>query len=111
MGGGATLRLAFAGAPLQAAAPYYGANPPLEQASQVRCPLLLMYGRQDPFIMPGVPALLGAIQEADLTYEVHIYEQAGHAFLNDARPDRYNEAAAHDAWERTRDFFGRHLRA
>jgi carboxymethylenebutenolidase len=59
--------------------------------------------------MPGVPALLGAIQDADLTYEMHIYEQAGHAFLNDARPEMYNEAAARDAWEKTRAFFARHL--
>src|SRR5437868_534092 len=95
-GGGMTLRLAFAGAPLAAAAPFYGQNPPLEQAGQVCCPLLLMYGRNDPFIMPGVPALLSAVQEAGLTYELHVYEQAGHAFLNDTRPEMYHAPSAQD---------------
>jgi carboxymethylenebutenolidase len=108
-GGGMVLRLAFAGAPISAAAPFYGQNPPLEQASAVRCPLLLMYGRKDPFIMPGVPALLDAIQRANLTYEVHIYEEAGHAFLNDTRPEMYHAPSAHDAWNQTRRFFARHL--
>jgi carboxymethylenebutenolidase len=108
-GGGMVLRLVFAGAAVDAAAPFYGQNPPLEQASAVRCPLLLMYGRNDPFIMPGVPKLLSAIQEAGLTYEMHIYEDAGHAFLNDTRPQMYNEAAARDAWIHVTSFFVRHL--
>jgi carboxymethylenebutenolidase len=108
-GGGMTLRLAFAGAPLAAAAPFYGQNPPLEQAGQVRCPLLLMYGRNDPFIMPGVPALLSAVQEAGLTYELHVYEQAGHAFLNDTRPDMYHAPSAQDAWGQLTRFLARHL--
>jgi carboxymethylenebutenolidase len=110
-GGGVTLRLAFAGAPLTASAPFYGQNPPLEQVTQVRCPLLLMYGRNDPFIMPGVPALLEALQQAQRPYELHLYEQAGHAFLNDTRPDAYQQEAAEDAWGQLLRFFARHLGA
>ena len=108
-GGGMTLRLAFAGAPLAAAAPFYGQNPPLERAGQVRCPLLLMYGRNDPFIMPAVPALLSVVQEAGLTYELHVYEQASHAFLNDTRPEMYHAPSAQDAWGQLTRFFARHL--
>jgi carboxymethylenebutenolidase len=107
--GGMTLRLAFAGAALDAAVPFYGQNPPLDQVGNVRCPLLLMYGRRDPFIMPGVPALLAAIQDAGLSYGMHIYEEAGHAFLNDTRPDFYHAASAHDAWQHTTHFFHQHL--
>lgn len=110
-GGGVTLRMAFAGAPLTAAAPFYGQNPPLDQVTQVRCPLLLMYGRNDPFIMPGVPALLDALQQAQRPYEMHLYEQAGHAFLNDTRPDAYQKEAAEDAWGQLLRFFARHLGA
>ncbi|HEY8746062.1 MAG TPA: dienelactone hydrolase family protein [Chloroflexota bacterium] len=110
-GGGMTLRLAFAGAAIDAAAPFYGQNPPLEQAGQVRCPLLLMYGRNDPFIMPGLPALLGALHGAERSYELHVYEQAGHAFLNDTRPDMYGRVAAEDAWHQLTRFFGQHLQA
>lgn len=108
-GGGMTPRLAFAGAELDAAAPFYGQNPPLDRVANVRCPLLLIYGRHDPFIMPGVPALLAAIQDAGLDYGMHIYEEAGHAFLNDARPDVYHAASAHDAWQHTIHFFHQHL--
>lgn len=110
-GGGVTLRLAFASAPLTAAAPFYGQNPPLDQVTQVRCPMLLMCGRDDPFIMPGVPALLDALQQAQRPYEMHLYERAGHAFLNDTRPEAYQQAAAEDAWEQLLRFFTRHLRA
>jgi len=46
-GGGMTLRAAFAGLAIDAAAPFYGGNPPLETVAQVACPLLLMYGRED----------------------------------------------------------------
>ncbi|HZU12687.1 MAG TPA: dienelactone hydrolase family protein [Chloroflexota bacterium] len=109
MGGGVTLQVAFAGLPVDAAAPYYGSNPPLEKANQVRCPLLLIYGRKDPFIMPGVPALLGALLDAELDFGMHIYEDAGHAFLNDMRPDMFNPEAAADAWYLTLEFFQQHL--
>ncbi|MGH2448592.1 MAG: dienelactone hydrolase family protein [Chloroflexota bacterium] len=109
MGGGLTLALSFDGADIDAAAPFYGQNPPLEQASQVKSPLLLMYGRKDPFIMPGVPALIAAIVEAELDFAMHVYEEAGHAFLNDARPEMYSEAAARNAWPLTLAFFERHL--
>ena len=108
-GGGLVLRLAFAGSDLNAASPYYGQSPPLDQVGNVRCPLLLMYGRQDPFIMPGVPGLLGALQEAGLDFGMHIYENAGHAVLNNTRPQMYNAAAAQDAWQKTVNFFHQHL--
>ena len=45
-----------------------------------------------------------AIQE-----KLNIYEGAQHAFHNDTAPTRYNEAAAKLAWQRTIDFFGKHL--
>ncbi|HZS93640.1 MAG TPA: dienelactone hydrolase family protein [Chloroflexota bacterium] len=109
MGGGLVSALAFAGADIQAGAPFYGQNPPLDQAGQVRCPLLFIYGRNDPFIMPGVPKLLTTLEDAKLTYGLHIYEEAGHAFMNDARPEMYNGAAAKDAWPLTLAFFDRHL--
>lgn len=108
-GGGMTLRLAFAGTRLDAAVPFYGANPPLEQASQVQCPLLLMYGRRDPFIIPGLPALFGALIEAELDFGARIYENTGHAFLNDARPEMYSAQDAPIAWGETIRFLGAHL--
>lgn len=108
-GGGVVSRVAFSGAPLDAGASFYGQNPPLDQVAKVRAPLLFMYGRRDPFIMPQVPALLGAVQGADLPYAMRIYEDAGHAFFNDTRPEMYNGDAARDAWHATTQFLARHL--
>ena len=45
-----------------------------------------------------------------LTYTVHIYEGAQHAFHNDTDGPRYNKAAAELSWKRTLDFFNKYLR-
>jgi carboxymethylenebutenolidase len=108
-GGGMTLRAVAEGLELDAAAPFYGANPPLEKVGSVICPLLLMYGRNDPYIMPQVPALLEAILTANLRFVRHVYEEAGHAFLNDQRPEMYSEGASKDAWRKTIVFFKTHV--
>lgn len=108
-GGGMVLRAVFEGLPVAAAAPFYGANPPLEKIGNVKCPLLLMYGRKDPFIMPQVPALVKAVQEADLNYGLHVFEEGGHAFLNDKRPEMYSRPTSEQAWPITVSFFKRNL--
>ena len=41
-------------------------------------------------------------------YEVHTYEDAGHAFFADYRPS-YRPAAAVDGWQRVFAWFGEHL--
>jgi carboxymethylenebutenolidase len=43
-------------------------------------------------------------------YTMHMYEGTNHGFHNDTTP-RYDEAAAKLAWQRTLDFFNKHLRA
>lgn len=108
-GGGMVLRAAVEGLLIDAAAPFYGANPPLEQVASVKCPLLLMYGRNDPYIIPQIPALVKALVEADLPFGLHVYPEAGHAFLNDLRPEMYNAAASKLAWPETLHFLGQHL--
>jgi carboxymethylenebutenolidase len=40
---------------------------------------------------------------------VHIYDGAGHAFANDARPADYIEAAAEQAHARAADFIAAHI--
>jgi len=41
--------------------------------------------------------------------QAKIYAGVNHAFLNDRRPEVYNEETARDAWEMTVAFFKRHL--
>lgn len=40
--------------------------------------------------------------------ELHVYD-AGHAFMNDTRPDAYNQEAAVLAWQRATEFLHKHL--
>ncbi len=110
-GGANTLRMATQVREPVAAVPFYGRNPnPLDLVERIACPLLIIYGEDDPAIMPGVPALEAALKKYGKTYEIKIYPGAKHAFHNDTG-DRYNAEAARDAWGRTVAFFKRHLAA
>jgi carboxymethylenebutenolidase len=42
-------------------------------------------------------------------YTMHMYEGTNHGFHNDTTP-RYDEAAAKLSWQRTLEFFNKHLR-
>jgi carboxymethylenebutenolidase len=44
-----------------------------------------------------------------VAYETHIYPGTQHGFNNDTTP-RFDAAAAKLAWQRTVDFFSKHLR-
>jgi carboxymethylenebutenolidase len=41
--------------------------------------------------------------------EFFIYDDAGHAFFNDTRPEAFHADHAATAWRRTVDFFKQHL--
>ena len=41
--------------------------------------------------------------------EVRVYPDAGHAFMNDTRPEMHRPAAAADAWPRLVTFLRHHL--
>lgn len=90
-----------------AAVSFYGGFRKLHMAwENVQGPLLLIYGEND----NGVPASGGREIEARLkelgkTVEVVVYENAGHAFFNDTRPEAYNPHASHDAWHKTVEWF------
>lgn len=108
-GGGLTNRLATAAPDLAAAVPFYGSVPPVELVPNIQAPLLLHYAELDERINVGIPEFEGALQAANKTYTLHLYEGVDHAFHNDTNAGRYNEAAATLAWERTLAFFEQHL--
>jgi len=107
-GGGMTWRLATQNPDLRAAVPFYGPNPPLGDVPKIRAAVLAFYGALDTFVNPGIPAMKNALERAGVTYEMHIYEGARHAFFNDTQQS-YNAAAAKDAWARALAWFGRWL--
>ncbi len=74
---------------------------PLEAAAQVRCPMLALFGADDTFIpVEDVRALQSELAKAGPDHVVSLYAGAGHAFLNDTRPDLYRPAIAREAWSR-----------
>lgn len=97
------------GADLAAAVPFYGGQIPAAEAAKIKAPLLLHYASLDTRVNAGWPAYEEALKAAGVSYSVHFYENANHGFHNDTTP-RYDEAAAKLAWQRTLEFFERHLR-
>lgn len=74
---------------------------PLEAAPHVRCPMLALFGADDAFIpVDDVRAFQRELANAGPDHVVSLYAGAGHAFLNDTRPELYRPAIAHEAWRR-----------
>ncbi len=83
----------------------------LEVASEIKCPLLGLYGAQD----PGIP--VASVREAEQKaresgepVEIVVYPDAGHGFHADYRPS-YRPDAAADAWKRMLAWLGEYDRA
>lgn len=129
--GGTYALLAACGCPgLAAAVPYYGIlshehgllyaedgldparkpRQPLDAAPELRCPLLAFFGGEDDFIpLDDVERLKEALANTAPASEVVVYPGAGHAFMNDTRPDAFRPQAAADAWGRMVAFLRAHL--
>jgi carboxymethylenebutenolidase len=108
-GGGIVNMLATRLPDLAAGVPFYGGQPPVEDVPKIRAAMLVQYAEQDPRINEGWPAYEAALKANKLTYEGHIYPGTQHGFNNDTTP-RYDAAAAKLAWQRTIDWFNRHVR-
>lgn len=56
-----------------------------------------------------VAAIKKALEENKVRHEVVVYDGASHAFFRDVDPRMHREAAAKDAWERTKLLFKEEL--
>jgi carboxymethylenebutenolidase len=99
------------GEDLAAAVPFYGGAAPLEEVSKIRAAVQVQHGETDTRLVDAWPAYAEALNAANVTHEGHIYPGAGHGFFNDATPERYNEAAAEEAWLRMVGWFNTYVRA
>ena len=95
---------------LKAAVAFYGRQPEAADVPKIKAALQLHYGGLDERVNAGILAYEEALKKAGVKYELYTYEGAQHAFHNDTAPGRYNEAAAKLAWQRTIEFFGKHLK-
>lgn len=94
---------------LDAAVPFYGGQPPVEEVPKIQAPLLLHYAELDTRVNEGWPAYEAALKANNKEYTAHIYPKTNHGFHNDTTP-RYDKAAATLAWQRTVDFFREKLK-
>lgn len=108
-GGGVAHMLATRLPELDAAVPFYGNHPPVEEAAKVRAPLLIHFAAVDERINAAWPAYESALKAAGVRYTAHVYAGTQHGFNNDTTP-RFDAASAGLAWERTLAFFEKNLR-
>jgi len=93
---------------LNAAVPFYGGQAPSDEVPKIKAPLQLHYASLDTRVNEGWPAYEKALKEHGKQYVVYFYPDTNHGFHNDTTP-RYDKAAAELAWQRTIEFFKKHL--
>ncbi len=132
MGGMVALLAACECDGLSAAVPYYGLlshthgilyteegldpalkpREPLAAAADLRCPLFGIFGGLDTFIpKQDLDALERTLAKTPHETEIAVYPAAGHAFLNDTRPDAYRKDDATHAWSRMLSFLSQSLQS
>lgn len=105
--GGAVALAAAANVPgLSAAVPFYGIPDAGTDYSKVTAAIQGHFGNRDDFVKPAYAAALK--EKLGKKVELHSYE-AGHAFMNDTRPEAYDAEAAKLAWSRAVGFLKAHL--
>ena len=110
-GGGMVNHLAVTlGGDLNAGVPFYGAAATPEDVAKIKAPLMIQYAANDERINAMWPAFESALKQHKIDYTMHMYENTNHGFHNNSTP-RYDEAAAKLAWDRTVEFFTKHLKA
>src|ERR1700730_16205803 len=98
------------GSDLAAAAPFYGAAPKPEDVPKIKAAILIHHGALDKNLSEAYPAQEAELKKNKIRYEVHSYPNAVHEFMNDATPERYNQATAQQAWTRTIEWFNQYVR-
>jgi len=110
MGGALTVLAALYVKEVNACSSWYGFPP--EQAGDVKTitvPLQLHFAEKDASFPPdGARALEAKLKEGRVPFESYWYD-AGHAFGNETGAN-YNAQCAKLAWDRTTEFFAKHLK-
>ena len=95
---------------MAAIAPFYGGNPMLADVPKIKAAVLIHHGALDANLVNAYPAYEAELKKNNIPHEVHIWPNSVHGFFNDATPERYNKAAATQAWTRTLEWFNQYVR-
>jgi carboxymethylenebutenolidase len=76
---------------------------------QVKSPILSHFGGSDPFIPREAVARVETAVRDHPGADIHVQEEAGHAFHNRKAPMFYQPEPAARAWQLTEEYLARHL--
>jgi carboxymethylenebutenolidase len=83
---------------------------PLETAAALHCPLLGLFGADDALIPPeDLGAFRAALAAGGKDFDLRVFAGAGHAFMNDRRPEAYRPDVATEAFALAVEFLHRQL--
>lgn len=81
---------------------------PIDLASQIKAPVLGLYGGQDAGIpIDTIEKFRTALEQAKSPSRIDVYPDAPHAFYADYRPS-FRKQDAEDGWRKLQDWFKRH---
>ncbi|WP_396135347.1 dienelactone hydrolase family protein [Amycolatopsis sp. A133] len=112
LGGSLAFAAAAEGDP-DVAVSFYGSTvaEQIGNLSRIECPIQFHFGGQDPFIPRSDVAVVESAVASHPGAEIHVQEEAGHAFHNNVAPMFHHPQAAARAWELTMAFLRRNLPA
>lgn len=89
----------------------YGIHPNIQpDFSRMRAPVLALFAGEDTMVDEAArQRLAGQLEAAGVPFELHTYPGVDHAFMNEQRPEVYDQATAEDAWRRILAFLRQHL--
>jgi len=114
-GGTGVLELARSGADIKGIVTFHGglSTPTPQDAKNIKCPVLVLHGADDPFVKPDeVAAFKKEMDDAGVKYHFIAYPGAVHSFTRpDAGNDNskgaaYNAEADKKSWAEMKTFFG-----
>jgi carboxymethylenebutenolidase len=111
MGGALSLYAACTnGVDVGACVVYYGGHPKVSwDFDGLKAPVLGHWAEDDDWANANVPIIRKGLDERGKPYEFHTYPGTKHAFFNEERPDVHVRDAADTSFERTVEFFRKHL--
>ena len=113
MGGGLALLAACRSKELNNGVIYFPSiYPDASELENISCPLLFHYGTADAVTPRSeIDRITRTLDRTKKPYELHLYEGANHAFVNDMHPEYFHKEATEATWPRTVEFLKRNFLA